>query len=111
MKTGAVEVQGEKVEVLNGCAQLPFQFNAPGVCGITLRAIPSCIHHNTRRANTQLETDPLQVKEALRMQYRYLDLRRPGLQEMLRLRSRVAAVTRAVLGAEYGLDAHGILAL
>ena len=37
------------------------------------------------------------------MQYRYLDLRRPRLQETIRLRSHVAMLTRRILADEFGV--------
>jgi len=57
------------------------------------------------------ETPPFQVEgettagEDLRLEYRYLDLRRPYLQEVLALRSRVAIGTRGYL------ERHGFLEL
>lgn len=38
--------------------------------------------------------DDVQVGDALRLQYRYLDLRRPSMQNMLRVRHKVAKITR-----------------
>ncbi|MEO2091107.1 MAG: aspartate--tRNA ligase, partial [Gemmataceae bacterium] len=74
--TGAVEVEAKRLTVLNTCPALPFQINEFG----------------TELAN-----------EEIRLQYRYLDLRRRSLQKVLILRHRLCKVIRDFL------DARGFL--
>ena len=76
LATGEVEVIAATVEVLSESAPLPF---------------PVEEHHTTP------------VNEEIRLQYRYLDLRRPGMAENLRLRSKVTHLIRDVL------EEHGFL--
>ncbi|MDF2485400.1 MAG: aspartyl-tRNA synthetase [Herbinix sp.] len=58
------------------------------------------------RILSEAETTPFQIEEGsktreeLRLQYRYLDLRRPDLQKNMILRSKVANVTRQFLSEE-----------
>ena len=73
--TGAVEVVVESMVVLSKTARLPF--------------VPS--------------DESNLPDEEIRLKYRYLDLRRPRMQEIMRTRHRVAKVTR-----DY-FDAHGFL--
>ncbi len=68
MATGEVELVASKLIILNRCEPLPFQIEAEG-----------------------------SVKEELRLQYRYLDLRTAGMQERIRLRHEVAFATREFL--------------
>lgn len=62
------------------------------------------------RILSESETPPFpieedsQTKEELRLKYRYLDLRRPDLQNKLMLRSRVAAIVRNFLTEEGFLE-------
>ena len=74
--TGAVELKAEKLEVLNTCPPLPFEVNEFG----------------NELAN-----------EDVRLQHRYLDLRRKSLQSILILRHRMCKVIR-----DY-MDARGFL--
>ncbi len=67
--TGQIEVLVTGIEVLNDAAVLPFSIDDPEVAG--------------------------KVNEELRLQYRYLDLRRPEMTRNLRLRSKVAIATRS----------------
>jgi aspartyl-tRNA synthetase len=67
--TGEVEISVASLEVLNMAEVLPFPVDDPEI------------------AKT--------VNEELRLQYRYLDLRRPEMTRNLRLRSKVAIATRA----------------
>jgi aspartyl-tRNA synthetase len=66
--TGEVEIGVSSLEVLNMAEVLPFPVDDPEI------------------AKT--------VNEELRLQYRYLDLRRPEMARNLRLRSKVATATR-----------------
>ncbi|HET8560676.1 MAG TPA: aspartate--tRNA ligase [Marmoricola sp.] len=74
LPTGEVEVVVEDVEVLSESAPLPFPID-----------------------------DHVEVGEEARLKHRYLDLRRTGPREALRLRSRVNKAARDVL------DAHGFV--
>ena len=74
LATGEVEVHAEALEILNRSRTPPFQ---PGT--------------------TELPN------EELRLKYRFLDLRRPAMQEAMALRHRVCQLTR-----EY-FDGHGFL--
>ncbi|XP_060088441.1 aspartate--tRNA ligase, mitochondrial [Heteronotia binoei] len=73
MPTGEIEVKAETAEVLNSCKKLPFEMK-----------------------------DFIKKNEALRMQYRYLDLRSGQLQYNLRLRSQMVMRMRDYLCNCYG---------
>ncbi|HEY6738679.1 MAG TPA: aspartate--tRNA ligase [Actinopolymorphaceae bacterium] len=77
LATGEIEVVAREVEVLSEAAPLPF---------------PVEEHHTTP------------VNEELRLRYRYLDLRRPGMADNLRLRSKVTHLVRDVMEAHDFLD-------
>src|SRR5437016_2869091 len=66
--TGEVELAVSELEVLNFADVLPFPVDDPEAAG--------------------------KVNEELRLQYRYLDLRRPEMARNFRLRSKVATATR-----------------
>ncbi|WP_298270983.1 aspartate--tRNA ligase [Geobacter sp.] len=68
MKTGEVEVLVTECKILNRSKPLPFTLD-----------------------------DYVEVAENLRLKYRYLDLRRPSLQQNLILRSKVAQIARQYL--------------
>ncbi|MCY3641650.1 MAG: aspartate--tRNA ligase [Gammaproteobacteria bacterium] len=68
MATGEVEVLGAELEVLNPSATPPFGLDEHSDAG-----------------------------EDVRLRYRYLDLRRPEMQERLRVRARAASVVRGFL--------------
>ncbi|XP_062849080.1 aspartate--tRNA ligase, mitochondrial isoform X2 [Trichomycterus rosablanca] len=77
MTTGEIEVCAESIEVFNTCRKLPFEIK-----------------------------DFVKKSEALRMQYRYLDLRSSRMQYNLRLRSRLVMKMR-----EYLCNLHGFVDL
>ncbi|HUI07752.1 MAG TPA: aspartate--tRNA ligase [Verrucomicrobiae bacterium] len=76
LPTGEIEVLAHTLEILNPSDTPPFQLD---------------------------ETGSSQAGEDLRLQYRYLDLRRPAMAKNLRLRHKVAKAVR-----DY-FDAHGFL--
>jgi aspartyl-tRNA synthetase len=76
--TGEIEVLADKLEVLNMAEVLPFPVDDPEVAS--------------------------KVNEELRLQYRYLDLRRPEMARNLRLRSKVATTTRMFMEEQGFLD-------
>jgi len=73
LPTGAVEVLVRELEILNRSEPLPFQL------------------------------DDEDTSEEVRLRYRYLDLRRPVMQERLRLRTRTISALRGFL------DEHGFM--
>ncbi|KAM9186833.1 aspartate--tRNA ligase, mitochondrial [Mergus octosetaceus] len=75
MPTGDIEVKVETAEILNSCKKLPFEIK-----------------------------DFIKKSEALRMKYRYLDLRSFQLQYNLRLRSQIVMRMR-----EYLCNLHGFV--
>ncbi len=75
LETGAVEVLVDEVQVLNAAETPPFPIE-----------------------------DDVQVNEDLRLRYRFLDLRRPGLQRIFRLRHRVMQETRRFLDEQGFLE-------
>ncbi len=68
LSTGDVEVAAEKIEVLNEAKLLPFTLSD--------------------------EEQMKQVDETLRVKYRYLDLRRPSMYQMLSLRHKAVKIIR-----------------
>ena len=74
LRTGAIEILGTELEVLNASRTPPFPL------------------------------DDDDVGEEARLRYRYVDLRRPVMQERLRLRARVTRSLRRVLDDEGFLD-------
>ncbi|MEY2407882.1 MAG: aspartyl-tRNA synthetase [Verrucomicrobiota bacterium] len=76
--TGEIEVAASALEVLNMADVLPFPVDDPEVAS--------------------------KVNEELRLQYRYLDLRRPEMARRLRLRSKVAIATRSFLDEQGFLE-------
>ncbi|KGE02584.1 aspartate--tRNA ligase [Pseudohaliea rubra] len=75
MATGTIEVLGKELEVLNSAATPPFQLDEHTAVG-----------------------------EEVRLRYRYMDLRRPEMQQRLMLRSRITAAVRRFLDGEGFLD-------
>lgn len=74
LPTGAIEIKVDKMEILNKAKTPPFSI-----------------------------ADPVDVDENIRLRYRYLDLRRPDMQENFKIRHKVSKITR-----DY-LDEHGFL--
>src|SRR5436305_2810752 len=68
LSTGTIEVAAEQIEILNASRTTPFPIS-----------------------------DNISVDESLRLKYRYLDLRRPGMRENMVLRHRVVKVMRDYL--------------
>ncbi|WP_410772543.1 aspartate--tRNA ligase [Fontibacillus sp. BL9] len=75
LPTGEIEVQITEIEVLNAAKTPPFFIE-----------------------------DGVEVDEALRLKYRYLDLRRPEMQKTLWLRSKASKVFRDFLDGEGFID-------
>lgn len=75
MPTGMVEMLGKELEILNASETPPFQLDE---------------HTN--------------VGEDVRLKYRYMDLRRPEIQNRLAFRSKVTTAIRNILDAEGFLD-------
>ena len=76
LATGEIEVLGLSLEVLNAAETPPFQLDEHGA----------------------------EASEEVRLRYRYIDLRRPEMQERLRLRSRITQTLRNFLDAQGFLD-------
>ncbi len=76
--TGEVEVMTSSLEVLNMAEVLPFPVDDPEVAN--------------------------KVNEELRLQYRYLDLRRPEMARNLKVRSKVAIATRSYMDEQGFLE-------
>lgn len=75
MATGQIEVLGKELEILNAAATPPFQLD-----------------------------EYTNVGEDVRLQYRYMDLRRKEMQDRLILRSRITSAVRSFLDTEGFLD-------
>ncbi|MEP1469626.1 MAG: aspartate--tRNA ligase [Halieaceae bacterium] len=75
MATGEIEVLGKELEILNSAATPPFQLDEYTAVG-----------------------------EDVRLHYRYMDLRRPEMQEKLVLRSRITSAVRNFLDSNGFLD-------
>ncbi len=71
IKTGRIELIAQDMKILNTCALLPFPLE-----------------------------DDIHVDELLRMKYRFLDLRRPKMQENIIFRHKVTAATRSYLNSK-----------
>ncbi|HHU91955.1 MAG TPA: aspartate--tRNA ligase [Halanaerobiaceae bacterium] len=68
ISTGEIEVNGLEIKILNSAKTTPFQIQ-----------------------------DKTGVSEEIRLKYRYLDLRRPKMQEIMGLRHKVSKITRDYL--------------
>lgn len=75
MKTGAIEIQVEKLDIINGAKNPPFMIE-----------------------------DDTDVSEEIRLKYRYLDLRRPQLAKTFRMRSDITKTVRNFLDDEGFLE-------
>jgi aspartyl-tRNA synthetase len=75
MATGEIEVLGKELEILNSAATPPFQMDEHTAVG-----------------------------EDVRLHYRYMDLRRPEMQNRLILRSKISSAVRSFLDGEGFLD-------
>lgn len=75
METGAIEIQVQDLKILSEAKTTPFQI-----------------------------LDDVEVRDDLRLKYRYLDLRRPRLQKNLLLRHRVVQAIRSFLNHENFLE-------
>ena len=75
LPTGQVEINGERLEILNRSEALPFQIEEDAELG-----------------------------EEIRLRYRYLDLRRPQMQRRLMMRAHVTRVLRRFLDERGFLD-------
>ncbi len=75
MMTGEVEILGSRLEILNAALTPPFQLDEYSEAG-----------------------------EDVRLKYRYMDLRRPEMQEKLKLRARITSAIRSVLEEENFLE-------
>lgn len=69
LETGKVEVEIESLEILSKAREMPFP----------------------------VDSDGLDIEEALRLKYRYLDLRRPRLAKNIRLRHKMISAMRQFL--------------
>jgi len=76
--TGEIEVAVQQLEVLNMAEVLPFPVDDPEIAN--------------------------KVNEELRLQYRYLDLRRPEMARNLKVRSKVAIATRSYMDEQGFLE-------
>lgn len=76
LKTGKVEIQISRLEVLNTSKTPPFS----------------------------IEKENETLSESVRLQYRYLDLRRSEMQENLKVRHRITQLTREFLNGQGFLD-------
>jgi aspartyl-tRNA synthetase len=76
--TGEIEVLARELVLLNLAEPLPFQIDDPEAAS--------------------------KVNEEIRLQYRYLDLRRPEMSRNLRLRSKVATTTRIFMDEQGFLE-------
>lgn len=85
LATGAVEVEAISFQILNRCPQMPFE-------------VMSVPQENQTLADAEL------ANEDLRLEHRYLDLRRPTLQRTLAVRHRLNKTIRDFLDNEGFLE-------
>lgn len=75
LPTGSIEIRAQTLDLLNESTPLPF-------------SIENDVH----------------ASESLRLEHRYLDLRRPKMQQLIQLRSQVSHLTRNYLHAQQFLE-------
>ena len=75
LPTGSIEIRANSLELFNEAKPLPFSIE-----------------------------DDVHASESLRLEHRYLDLRRPKMQQLLQLRSQVAHLTRQYLHAQQFIE-------
>jgi aspartyl-tRNA synthetase len=80
LSTGGIEVLGEELEVLSLSRTLPFKISEKAIA-----------------LGEDIKTNPERVDEELRLQYRYLDLRRPSAQELFIKRYEIIKCIREYL--------------
>jgi aspartyl-tRNA synthetase len=85
LETGTIEVEATQFKVLNKCPQMPFD----------VMSIPQ---ENKTFADAEL------ANEDLRLEHRYIDLRRPTLQKTLAVRHRMNKTIRDFLDTEGFLE-------
>src|SRR5262249_7422097 len=85
LSTGDIEVEALELQVLNRCPTPPFE----------VRSIP---------VTPERFADPELANEDLRLEHRFLDLRRPRLQHTLAMRHRLNKVIRDPLAAQGSLE-------
>ncbi len=97
LPTGTVEVSVKRLVILNTAKTPPFQIDesAPRQ-GRGIETGPE--------ATAQMAKHPGDVAETVRLKYRYLDLRRPEIQQHFLLRHRVTMRVREFLNAKGFLD-------
>ena len=75
LPTGSIEIRAHTLDLLNEATPLPFSIE-----------------------------DDVHTSESLRLEHRYLDLRRPKMQQLVQLRSQVSHLTRNYLHAQQFLE-------
>ena len=75
LPTGSIEIRAHSLDLLNEAKPLPFSIE-----------------------------DDVHASESLRLEHRYLDLRRPKMQQLLQLRSQVAHLTRQYFHAQQFIE-------
>ncbi len=87
LKTGSVEVFADALTVLSESRPLPFKISEKAMV-----------------FGEELQTSPEHVDEELRLQYRYLDLRRPSVQELFIKRYQIIKCIREYLDSRNFLE-------
>ena len=87
LETGAVEVIAKELTILAGSRTLPFSISEKAMV-----------------FGEEVSASPEHVDEELRLQYRYLDLRRPSIQEHFIKRHQISKCVREYLDSENFLE-------